>query len=592
MNSIDSLALDLGKENQEVREEFNAAILRAKLEANLYTLAKYLGYGDIEKDTHLEMIHTLMLPTKRKLIVVPRNSFKSTIGVVCYTIWLLLKNPNEAIFIDSEVYENSKNFLREIKGHLESQKLVNLYGKFKSSTWNEGEVIVRQRTKNRKEASITCGGVGTVKVGQHYSCLVPETRVLTSNGWLMAKDIRKKHRVLTSEGKFKSVKNVLERPSNKNIIGIRSKYQHETNWITEDHKVLIFRDDSKIWVRADELLMTDKLLTPKISGKTRQISRSNPKENELILKADIWRLIGYWLAEGCRTKTEPWTIRLCFKHDETEYLEDVKSIVENHIGVECKISKRTKSNTRLAIFRSKDMKAILDRFGDCAANKHLPAFALNAPYSRQIEMIKGYWRGDGCYSGGNISFASISNDLISGFQLILARMDIQSGISKAKTEGFKHVASNKRLSYIQNSYTLSTTNINLKSILGFPTEFNMDQPIRSYFTDNYWVTPIQSIKRKEYFGAVYDFEIDTVHDFYLPGMIVHNCIIGDDYNSKNNSNTKEKCLKIIDHYKYNLNILDTTGTYVIIGTRYSENDLIGWILRDQLEEIELSEGIL
>jgi len=83
-----------------------------------------------------------------------------------------------------------------------------------------------------------------------------------------------------------------------------------------------------------------------------------------------------------------------------------------------------------------------------------------------------------------------------------------------------------------------------------------------------------------------------VHDFYLPGMIVHNCIIGDDYNSKNNSNTKEKCLKIIDHYKYNLNILDTTGTYVIIGTRYSENDLIGWILRDQLEEIELSEGIL
>ena len=227
MNSIDSLALDLEKENQEVREEFNAAILRAKLEANLYTLAKYLGYSDIEKDTHLEMIHTLMLPTKRKLIVVPRNSFKSTIGVVCYTIWLLLKNPNEAIFIDSEVYENSKNFLREIKGHLESQKLVNLYGKFKSSTWNEGEVIVRQRTKNRKEASITCGGVGTVKVGQHYSCIIGDDYNSKNNS-------NTKEKCLKIIDHYKYNLNILDTTGTYVIIGTRYSENDLIGWILRD----------------------------------------------------------------------------------------------------------------------------------------------------------------------------------------------------------------------------------------------------------------------------------------------------------------------------------------------------------------------
>ena len=60
-------------------------------------------------------------------------------------------------------------------------------------------------------------------------------------------------------------------------------------------------------------------------------------------------------------------------------------------------------------------------------------------------------------------------------------------------------------------------------------------------------------------------------------------VVGDDYNSPANSKTPEMAQKVIDHYKYNLSILEPGGTYVIIGTRYSENDLIGYILREQLK---------
>ncbi|WP_287729207.1 hypothetical protein, partial [Microcystis sp. M061S2] len=60
-------------------------------------------------------------------------------------------------------------------------------------------------------------------------------------------------------------------------------------------------------------------------------------------------------------------------------------------------------------------------------------------------------------------------------------------------------------------------------------------------------------------------------------------IIGDDYNSPKNSSTPEQRAKIVRHYRYNLSILEPNGVYVLIGTRYSEGDLIGHVLREELE---------
>jgi hypothetical protein len=149
-------------------------VLRQEYRASLFATCKdLLGYSDITPATHDGMVAALEAPTPRKLLVMPRGTFKSSIGVVGYSVWRLLRNPNERILIDSEVYSNSKNFLREIKAHLESPALTSLFGQFKTETnWNEGEMTIAQRTKPYKEASITCGGIETVKVGQHYTVII------------------------------------------------------------------------------------------------------------------------------------------------------------------------------------------------------------------------------------------------------------------------------------------------------------------------------------------------------------------------------------------------------------------------------------
>ena len=136
------------------------------------TAQELLGYKDITEFTHRPITDCLEDPGKRKLICVPRGCFKSSVGVVSYAIWCLLRDPNLRILIDSEVYENSKNFVREIRGKLESPVMARLFGNFRSEHWTEGSITIAQRTKVYKEASITASGVGAGKTGQHYDIII------------------------------------------------------------------------------------------------------------------------------------------------------------------------------------------------------------------------------------------------------------------------------------------------------------------------------------------------------------------------------------------------------------------------------------
>lgn len=147
--------------------------LKEQYRKSLYFTAKdLLGYKDLTWFTHGKMIEAIEEETERKCIVMPRGTFKSSVCSVATPIWWLMRNENERILLDSEVYTNSKNFLREIKGHLASRRFTQLFGDWKSNNWNEAEITVNTRKKIFKEASITCGGIGTVKVGQHYSKIV------------------------------------------------------------------------------------------------------------------------------------------------------------------------------------------------------------------------------------------------------------------------------------------------------------------------------------------------------------------------------------------------------------------------------------
>lgn len=172
-------------------------------------LAKaFLNYKDVTHRTHGEMIRILESDSKRKLLVVPRGTLKSSLGCVAWPIWLLINNPNLRILIDSELYTNSATFLREIKAHLESEEMIAVFGSFKSKVWNESELVIAQRTKALKEASITVGGVGTTKIGQHYDVIIgddynsPKNTNTPENAKKVVDHYRYNTSILEPEGKY------------------------------------------------------------------------------------------------------------------------------------------------------------------------------------------------------------------------------------------------------------------------------------------------------------------------------------------------------------------------------------------------------
>jgi len=142
------------------------------LKSDLMAFCHFLGYTDVNKHTHEEIITALESPHKRKLITVPRGAFKSSIASIAYPIWKLLRDPNERILIDSEVFSNAVTYLRSIKTHIQSADFIEMFGDITGDPWQESNIQVRTRTKNYKEPSITCGGVATTKVGQHYSTII------------------------------------------------------------------------------------------------------------------------------------------------------------------------------------------------------------------------------------------------------------------------------------------------------------------------------------------------------------------------------------------------------------------------------------
>lgn len=150
---------------------------------SLYLTAKYLlGYSEVNWRTHGEMIQVLEGPEKRKLIIMPRGTFKTSIAIVAYPIWCLLNDPNERIMIDSELFTNAKRSLQEISQHLQSEKLVNLFGEFRGDgVWNDSEILISQRTIIKKEASLMASGIGAEKTGVHATRILSDDLCSPSN---------------------------------------------------------------------------------------------------------------------------------------------------------------------------------------------------------------------------------------------------------------------------------------------------------------------------------------------------------------------------------------------------------------------------
>jgi len=143
-----------------------------------YFCKEILNYDLIHIKPHKELCKFLVKDKKKKkLILMPRGSFKSTIISIGYVLWRLVNNRNLRVLIDSETYGQSSSILKAIKNHIEQNETFRaVFGDLRPSNmdvaWRADEITIAGRDKVRREASIMTSGVEQVKTGYHFDIII------------------------------------------------------------------------------------------------------------------------------------------------------------------------------------------------------------------------------------------------------------------------------------------------------------------------------------------------------------------------------------------------------------------------------------
>lgn len=131
--------------------------------------------------------------TLKKLIMLPRNSFKSSVATA-FIVWLLWRNQNLRIMIDSETLGNAKLYLSGIKDIIDNNKAVRMIcvnengeyllepNKRLAGGFVEDQIILKHRTRvGLKEPTIFCSGVDNARTGMHPDVIIMDDLVSERN---------------------------------------------------------------------------------------------------------------------------------------------------------------------------------------------------------------------------------------------------------------------------------------------------------------------------------------------------------------------------------------------------------------------------
>lgn len=191
-----------------------------KAKTDLYFFDKeILGFSKMRPLPHKELCSVVQDKAKRKkLILMPRGSFKSSVVTVGYSLFQLTEDPNKRILISHELQKNAKKYVKEIKGHIEGNpKFRAIFGDWvnKSNTWRDDEFIIKPRTKVLKEPSIMAGSLEKgVTVGLHFDTIILDDPVSRSN-------TRTRDQIEKTIEYYKLILSVLEPGGTMIVIGTR-----------------------------------------------------------------------------------------------------------------------------------------------------------------------------------------------------------------------------------------------------------------------------------------------------------------------------------------------------------------------------------
>lgn len=399
------------------------------------------------------------------------------------------------------------------------------------------------------------------------TCLPPDESVIANSSVQEITRIQSLQTVLTHDGSFQKVTETMERAYEGDLVEIRPRFFSESVRLTPNHPVLAttiskgnagnywrdFKINEPEWIRADMLTRNNAVLYPVVS-ETREVESvlisevlkdkvevvegmvKNKKESPTAVRipdkikasGTFLRLAGYFLAEGTITKTG---VNLYFSKRERTLAEDVARITNELFGL--KTYHREEGNVLRVQIYSKIISAFFeDLFGKHAHNKKVPHWMVLLPPEKQKEVVKGFYRGDGCKRDKDFCLVTNSRVLVYQLRDILLRAGILPAIQRRSV-----AALNKTVHHIQGRAILFRHD-KYHIIVGGPWLQKMSNLLgvhheradkrrttchHAWIDEKYAYLPLRDIRRVPYKGVVRNLAVDKNNTYIAKNFIVHNC---------------------------------------------------------------------
>jgi predicted phage terminase large subunit-like protein len=542
------------KELEEVREK--------GLEDFYFFCKNVMGFKDLYEPLHRPLCEFIANPdSKRKMILIPRGHFKTTIGSISYPIWKLLRNREERIGLMSVTSDLAEDHLRELIMKIDDTRTQALYSHElpPSFTWplRRGFEYRCPRRGSKVGPSLYACGVESSETGRHFStiiiddmvndqntrnraqleriwdwfgrqgsvldsdgeflvigCLTGDSKVLMGDGvWKEIKDIKAGEEVWT-QNEGKAEKKLVEGmwPQGKAEIA-------EVNTTTAsiratlDHPFLVLRGKTEWfekpeYVKVRDLKKGDKIITAfsfegecdKQTIGERLSERQYTRES--VTASDMW-LFGFILGDGWVVKSKKRHHGFSISQGEDSSLNDK---VITKASEWCKVEPRYIEDCRYYRFECAQAARELESLGlsGSAQTKRIPEWVYRQPIKHKKAFLKGLLDADGTkLSTGN------------GYRIELANRDLINDVY------FLAITSGVRPTSICYRERLCQPPCSPFPVTSTTWSLGLNFLRRKAYHDFAWerVVSIDKSGDKE---DVYDLSIEGNHNYIANGIVSHN----------------------------------------------------------------------
>lgn len=165
--------------------------MRNMAKSSLYFFAKaILGFDKLTNSLHKPVTEFLELSDRRKMLVLPRGHYKTTISTISYPMWLSVNNPNIRILLASSTTTNAQKMLGLIRAKWERCDMLRwLFPELVPDTgltrWNDSCAVIN-RNMDFPEGTYEAIGAGGTAVSRHYDVIIEDD--LVSEDHLISKE--------------------------------------------------------------------------------------------------------------------------------------------------------------------------------------------------------------------------------------------------------------------------------------------------------------------------------------------------------------------------------------------------------------------